>query len=79
MLVAMSEKVLKLGLSREDGWSYFLRGDNVYRRKIGVDIISYSKSELVISGLEIESDYWYFIDKEGDISRSKRPKSPLQE
>lgn len=71
----MSEKILKLGLSKEDGWSYFLRGDNVYRRKIGVDLVSYSKSEVVISGLEIEDDYWYFIDKEGDISRSKRPQS----
>ena len=79
MLIAMSEKVFKLGLSREDGWSYFLRGDNVYRRKNRGDVISYSKSELVISGLEIEDDYWYFIDKEGDISRSKRPKSPLLE
>ena len=75
----MSEKVLKLGLSREDGWKYFLREDNVYRRLEGKDASSFSKSELVISGLEIEDDYWYFIDKEGDISRSKRPKSPLQE
>ena len=71
----MSEKVLKLGLSREDGWSYFLRDENVYRRKSGVDLIAYSKSELVISGLEIEEDYWYFIDKEGDISRSRRPRN----
>ena len=71
----MSEKVLKLGLSREDGWSYFLRDENVYRRKSGVDLIAYSKSELVISGLEIEEDYWYFIDNEGDISRSRRPKN----
>jgi len=72
----MAEKVLKLGLSREDGWSYFLRGDNVYRRKNSADLVSYFKSELVISGLEIEDDYWYFIDEDGDISRSKRPKNP---
>ena len=72
----MSEKVLKLGLSREDGWKYFLRDDNVYRRWDGKDTSSFSKSELVISGIEIEQAYWYFIDDDGDSSRSRRPKPP---
>ena len=69
----MSEKVLKLGLSREDGWRYFLRGDDVYRKLNRPDTLSFSKSELVLSGLDIDRAYWYFIDEDGDISRSKRP------
>ena len=69
----MSEKVLKLGLSREDGWRYFLRGDDVYRKLNRPDMLSFSKSELVLSGLDIDRAYWYFIDEDGDISRSKRP------
>ncbi len=68
---------MKLGLSREDGWRYFLRGDNVCRRINRADMLPYAKSEVVISGLDIDKAYWYFIDEDGDISRSRRPKTTV--
>ncbi len=68
---------MKLGLSREYVCRYFRRGDNVCRRINRADMLSYAKSEVVISGLDIDKAYWYFIDEDGDISRSRRPKTTV--
>jgi hypothetical protein len=76
----MAEKIAKLGIKREPGWLYFLRGSDVYKtpmNRAGRSDSSHSlnEGELVCLGeFERETDkYIYFLDAHGDVSRAPRP------
>jgi hypothetical protein len=63
------EKVARLGLSKEPGFVYFLRGSDVWRLRLGQE----ASSELVAkSGIQRESGYGYFLDADGDLVRYLR-------
>ena len=71
----MAEKVVKLGVKREPGYLYFLRGTNVYKTamKRAGGPTAVGKAEPVISGgFQREEGYLYFLDADGDISRARR-------
>ena len=56
----MAEKVQKAGITRENGYLYF------------VDKKGKAKQEVVEkTGVTKESGYLYFVDKQGDVSRAK--------
>ena len=71
----MAEKVAKVGVKRESGYLYFLRGSDVWRspmKRAGGPSAA-GKAEKVASGnFSREEGYLYFIDKNGDVSRAKR-------
>lgn len=71
----MAEKVSKLGIPREPGFLYFLRGSNVYKTpmKRASGPSATAKAEMVCPGnFDREDGYLYFLDAEGDISRARR-------
>ena len=71
----MAEKVVKIGVKREPGFLYFLRGTDVYKTpmKRAGQASAAGKAEKVISGnFTREEGYLYFLDHHGDIARAKR-------
>ncbi|WP_428049900.1 hypothetical protein [Candidatus Avelusimicrobium caledoniensis] len=52
----MAEKVLKVGMDREDGFLYYIDKDGDIAR---------------VQMARKEKGYLYFLDKKGDISRAK--------
>lgn len=61
------EKVQVLGIKREEGWLYFLRGSDVYRTPLNRK----GRAEQVTTGnFKREPKYHYFIDSQGDVSRA---------
>jgi hypothetical protein len=68
----MAQKIVELGIEREEGFMYFVRNGDVWRLARAPEGGS-GRPELVADGgAEMDSAYIYFLDKEGDISRAKR-------
>ena len=71
----MAEKVAKLGIKREPGYLYFLRGSDIYKtpmKRAGGPSAA-GKAEKVANGhFRREEGYLYFLDSHGDVSRAKR-------
>lgn len=71
----MAEKVAVVGIQREEGWLYFLRGSEVWRAPniSGTGLASTSQAEKLASLNFIrDTGYLYYIDSAGDVSRAKR-------
>jgi hypothetical protein len=71
----MAEKVAKLGVKREPGFLYFLRGSDVWKtpmKRAGGPSAA-GKAEKVAAGNFTRAEgYLYFLDSAGDVSRAKR-------
>lgn len=71
----MAEKVEKMGIKRESGFLYFLRGTDVYKtpmKRAGMPS-PVGKAHKVSNGsFKREDGYLYFLDSHGDVSRAKR-------
>ena len=71
----MAEKVAKLGVKREPGFLYFLRGSDVWKtpmKRAGGPSAA-GKAEKVAAGNFARAEgYLYFLDSSGDVSRAKR-------
>src|SRR5438552_14384734 len=71
----MAEKVSKLGVKREPGFLYFLRGSDVWKtpmKRAGGPSAA-GKAEKVAAGNFLRAEgYLYFLDSNGDVSRAKR-------
>src|SRR5438309_9462825 len=71
----MAEKVAKLGVKREPGYLYFLRGSDVWKtpmKRAGGPSAA-GKAEKVSAGNFARAEgYLYFLDSQGDVSRAKR-------
>jgi hypothetical protein len=79
----MSEKVARLGVRREPGFFYFLRGDEIWRtplkRAADPRPPSGAGAELVVAGGFVREEGWlYFFDNDGDVSRAARSVSPTR-
>lgn len=65
--MAIKIKVKKLGIIRKSGFFYFLQGNNVMKMKRGSQ-----KREIVKkNAFERTKGYLFFLDGDGDISKSK--------
>src|SRR5438445_3144265 len=71
----MAEKVAKVGVKREPGFLYFLRGSDVWKtpmKRAGGPSAA-GKAEKVAAGNFTRAEgYLYFLDSAGDVSRAKR-------
>src|SRR5947207_15135246 len=71
----MAEKVAKLGVKREPGYLYFLRGSDVWKapmKRAGGPSAA-GKAEKVAAGNFARAEgYLYFLDKNGDVARAPR-------
>jgi hypothetical protein len=72
--MGMAEKVARTGVSRDDmHFLYFIKQGAVWRVPRKQPGVPKGKPELVTEGgIDMESSYIYFLDKDGDIARSKR-------
>lgn len=69
----MAEKVVKVGVKREDGYLYYIdkQGD-VSKVKMARGGKKGGKpSKAAKAGVKKEAGYLYFLDKQGDVARAK--------
>jgi len=68
----MGEKVVRCGITREDGWLYFVdKHGDVARAKMAIGRKKgKTKQEVVVgTGIRREQGWMYYIDKNGDVAR----------
>ena len=69
----MAEKVAKLGVNREKDFMYYVKDGSVWKVQRKQPGVPKGKPEKVADGgVEMDTDYIYFVDKDGDIARAKR-------
>jgi hypothetical protein len=69
----MAEKVAKLGLTRDKDFMLYVKDGGVWRVRRKQPGVPKGKPEKVADGgFEMDHNYIYFVDKDGDVSRAKR-------
>jgi hypothetical protein len=69
----MAEKVAKLGISREKDYMLYVKDGSVWRVRRKQPGMPKGKPEKVADGgFEMDNNYIYFVDRDGDVSRAKR-------
>jgi hypothetical protein len=69
----MAEKVAKLGVSREKDFMYYVKDGAVWKVQRKQPGVPKGKPEKVEDGgFKMDTDYIYFVDRDGDVSRAKR-------
>jgi hypothetical protein len=69
----MAEKVAKLGLTRDKDFMLYVKDGGVWRVRRKQPGVPKGKPEKVADGgFEMDHNYLYFVDKDGDVSRAKR-------
>jgi len=69
----MAEKVEKLGVSREKDFMYFVKDGAVWKVQRKQPGVQKGKPEKVVDGtFQMDTDFIYFVDRDGDVSRAKR-------
>ncbi len=69
----MAEKIAKLGITRDKDFMLYVKDGAVWRVKRKQPGVTKSKPEKVKDGdFEMDYNYIYFVDKDGDVSRAKR-------
>jgi hypothetical protein len=70
-----SEKVEKLGIKKESGFLYFVKGNKVFKNPLkvaGGPSVKGKEVEVATGSFTPDGNYLYFVDKHGDVGRSKR-------
>ena len=71
----MAEKVAKVGVKREPGYLYFLRGSDVWKtpmKRAGGPSAANKAEKVAAGNFSRQEGYLYFLDSNGDVSRAKR-------
>ena len=69
----MAEKVAKLGVNREKDFMYYVKDGAVWKVQRKQPGVPKGKPEKVADGgFQMDTNYIYFVDKDGDVSRAKR-------
>jgi hypothetical protein len=71
----MAEKVAKIGVKREPGYLYFLRGSDVWKtpmKRAGGPSAAGKAEKVAAGNFSRAEGYLYFLDSNGDVSRAKR-------
>jgi hypothetical protein len=69
----MAEKVAKLGLHREKDFMYYVKDGAVWKVQRKQPGVPKGRPEKVADGgVEMDTDYIYFVDRDGDMARAKR-------
>jgi hypothetical protein len=69
----MAEKVAKLGVSREKDFMYYVKDGGVWKVQRKQPNVPKGKPEKVADGgFEMDTNYIYFVDRDGDVARAKR-------
>jgi hypothetical protein len=69
----MAEKVAKLNVTREKDYMYYIKNGAVWKVPRKQPGQAKGKSEKVAeAGVNQDTNYIYFLDKDGDVARAKR-------
>jgi hypothetical protein len=70
----MAEKLAKLGVKREKDFLYYIKDGAVWKVRAKRSNQAAGKPEKVVdAGIDQrDTSYMYFLDKDGDVARSKR-------
>jgi hypothetical protein len=69
----MAEKVAKLGIGREKDFMYYVKDGGVWKVQRKQPGVPKGRPEKVADGgFEMDTNYIYFVDRDGDVSRAKR-------
>ena len=69
----MAEKVAKLGVKREKDFMYYIKDGAVWKVPRKQPGMPKGKPEKVAdAGVNQDTNYIYFLDKDGDVARAKR-------
>jgi hypothetical protein len=69
----MAEKVKKLGIARNNDFMLYVKDGDVWQVRRKQPGVQKGKPEIVAKGdIEMDRNYIYFVDKDGDVSRAKR-------
>jgi hypothetical protein len=69
----MAEKVEKLSVHREKDFMYYVKDAAVWKVQRKQPGVEKGKPEKVADGtFEMDTDFIYFVDRDGDVSRAKR-------
>jgi len=69
----MAEKVAKLGVSREKDFMYYVKDGGVWKVQRKQPGVQKGRPEKVTDGgFEMDTNYIYFVDRDGDVARAKR-------
>src|SRR3982750_166569 len=69
----MAEKVAKLGVSREKDFMYYGKDGGVWKVQRKQPGVPKGRPEKVADGgFEMDTNYIYFVDRDGDVARAKR-------
>ena len=69
----MAEKVAKLGVAREKDFMYYVKDGAVWKVQRKQPGVPKGRPEKVADGgFEMDTNYIYFVDRDGDVARAKR-------
>jgi hypothetical protein len=69
----MAEKVKKPGIARNKDFMLYVKAGDVWQVRRKQPGVPKGKPEKVAEGgFEMDNNYIYFVDKDGDVSRAKR-------
>ena len=69
----MAEKVAKLGVSREKDFMYYVKDGGVWKAQRKQPGVPKGRPEKVADGgFQMDTNYIYFVDRDGDVARAKR-------
>lgn|ERR1700690_1016302 len=69
----MAEKVAKLGVAREKDFMYYVKDGGVWKVQRKQPGVPKGRQEKVADGgFEMDTNYIYFVDRDGDVARAKR-------
>ena len=69
----MAEKVARLGVSREKDFMYYVKDGGVWKVQRKQPGVPKGRPEKVADGgFEMDTNYIYFVDRDGDVARAKR-------
>src|SRR3954471_22191789 len=69
----MAEKVAKLGVSREKDFMYYVKDGSVWKVQRKQPGVPKGRPEKVADGgFQMDTNYIYFVDRDGDVARAKR-------
>ena len=69
----MAEKVAKLGISREKDFMYYVKDAGVWKVQRKQPGVPKGRPEKVADGgFQMDTNYIYFVDRDGDVARAKR-------
>jgi hypothetical protein len=69
----MAEKVKKLGIARNKDFMLYVKDGDVWQvRRKQPGVPKGRPEKVAVGGFEMDNNYIYFVDKDGDVSRAKR-------